>query len=261
MHVSCLVGIYYQKLTLKSSDALLPRVYGVPEESISKPKIHKKIVHLELLYPQLIICYTNLRYIFTKYYTGTFPILHFLLYFLLLKSFYLYNMITGLSLDDNYILSSLDVVLLFTNVSIRELALEAVFNRWRYIRMGPRIIKDEFLSAIKFVLSSTYFVFDERIYRQSFGTFMDLPLSSIIADITLQDLELRALNSLKFHIPFYFRYVDDIILSIPKDKTNEVLDIFNSLHRLTFTQELQADNRISFLDLSIILINNNIVCD
>lgn len=91
---------------------------------------------------------------------------------------------------------------------------------------------------------------------------MDSLLLPIIADIALQDLELKALNSLKFHIPFYFRYVDDIILSIPIDKINIVCDTFNSIcNRLRFTYELQDNDKISFQDLSITVENGTIVCD
>lgn len=65
------------------------------------------------------------------------------------------------------------------------------------------------------------------MYKQTHDISMGSPLSHIIADITLQDLELKALESLKFNIPFYFRYIDDII-AIPTDKINTVCDTFNS---------------------------------
>jgi len=57
---------------------------------------------------------------------------------------------------------------------------------------------------------------------------MDSPLSSIIADIVMQDLE-KMLNSLDFDISFY-RYVDDIIIiAIPSFKVQEVLEKFNHI--------------------------------
>lgn len=81
---------------------------------------------------------------------------------------------------------------------------------------------------------------------------MGSPLSPIIADITLQDLELHVLNTLTFSISFYFRYVDDIALAAPKDKINELVESFNLYHeKLSFTHELQANNQLNFLDLNI----------
>lgn len=127
--------------------------------------------------------------------------------------------------------------------------IEANNKRWKYIKLRIKLTLEEVLLGIRFVLSSTYFTFDNRVYRQSYGTLMDSLLSPIIADIVMQDVELKALN----FISFYFRYVDDIIMAIPAGCVEEVLDVFNSIHeRLTFTYELQDNNRISFLDLSII---------
>jgi len=57
---------------------------------------------------------------------------------------------------------------------------------------------------------------------------MGSPLSPIIADIVMQDLE-KMLNSLDFDISFY-RYVDDIIIiAIPSFKVQEVLEKFNHI--------------------------------
>lgn len=50
---------------------------------------------------------------------------------------------------------------------------------------------------------------------------MGSPLSPIIADITMQELEIKALNSLLFNIPLYFRYVHDIAMAIPDDKIQQ----------------------------------------
>jgi len=59
---------------------------------------------------------------------------------------------------------------------------------------------------------------------------MSSPLSPIIAEIVLQDLEKKALGLLSIGIPFYRRYVDDIALATPRHKINEFLNTFNSLH-------------------------------
>jgi len=57
---------------------------------------------------------------------------------------------------------------------------------------------------------------------------MGSPLSPIIADITLQDLENKAIGHVLFNLPFYYRYVDDIALAASSSMFNEVLGIFNS---------------------------------
>ncbi|XP_018376444.1 PREDICTED: uncharacterized protein LOC108769756, partial [Trachymyrmex cornetzi] len=112
--------------------------------------------------------------------------------------------------------------------------------------------KVEFLRALTFVLDSTFFVFNEQYYQQKFGAPMGSPLSPIIADIVMQDLETEALDILGVPLPFYFRYVDDILTAVPIDSIDHVLTVFNSFHeRLQFTLENGVD-KINFLDLTLI---------
>jgi len=66
----------------------------------------------------------------------------------------------------------------------------SILNRWTLIEKNTNIPKDDLIGAIKLILSSTYFTFNNKIYRQTFGS----PLSPIIANLVLQDLEERALE-------------------------------------------------------------------
>ena len=47
----------------------------------------------------------------------------------------------------------------------------------------------EFIKAIMIIINSTFFKFDKKIFRQIFGMPMGSPLSPILANIVLQDLE------------------------------------------------------------------------
>ncbi|XP_018375985.1 PREDICTED: uncharacterized protein LOC108769469 [Trachymyrmex cornetzi] len=90
---------------------------------------------------------------------------------------------------------------------------------------------------------------------------MGSPLSPVIADIVLQDLERKALDTLGFYIPFYVRYVDDIAMGAPFDKTSKILEVFNSFHpRLQFTLEI-GGKRLNFLDITIIKNNQSLEFD
>lgn len=60
-------------------------------------------------------------------------------------------------------------------------------------------------------------------------------------------------------LPFFKRYVDEIITCVPENKIN-TLPIFNSYHeKIQFTAEIEEDNRISFLNLLIRRSDNNII--
>jgi len=120
---------------------------------------------------------------------------------------------------------SLDVVSLFTNVLI-----DYVIDHWRFISRDCCLLEEEFIKAVQFVLDSTFFVFDNVIYRQNYGIPMGSPLSPVIADLVMRKLEVRALSLIRFSLPFYYRFVDDILLAVPTFSVSFILDIFNSQH-------------------------------
>ncbi|EFN67721.1 hypothetical protein EAG_07710, partial [Camponotus floridanus] len=124
------------------------------------------------------------------------------------------------------------------------------------------VSKKEFLRIVKFILDSTYFNFDGKVYRQTFGTPMGSPLSPIIADLVLQDIENKALFKIGKKIKFYYRYVDDVLMAVDRDALQNVVEIFNSFHnRLKFTVEPEHDRSINFLDLKIYINNNKLILD
>jgi len=82
---------------------------------------------------------------------------------------------------------------------------------------------------------------------------MGSPLSPILADVVMDDLESQRISKLDFEIHTYYRYVDDIFLIIPNTKIEVLLKIFNDYHpRLKFTHELEKNNTLSFLSALVI---------
>jgi hypothetical protein len=219
--------------SLRSSDCPLPKAYGLP-------KIHKEN--------------TPLRIIVSSIGTALYPLASFMQEIIsenipqaighVNNSFDLYCSLSGRKIPNSYTLISLDVISLFTNVPT-DLAINGIINRWPHIKDSTKIPINEFVSTIKFILTSTYFTFNNIVYKQTFSTPMGSPLSPIIADIVMQDLEYKALNSLKLELPFYERYVDDIALAAPTDKIGEILNVFNYYHqRIQFTIEREKDRSL-----------------
>ena len=91
---------------------------------------------------------------------------------------------------------------------------------------------------------------------------MGSPLSPILADLVIQDLENNIFNTLTTHISFYFRYVDDIVLAAPINLITNILDSFNSYHeRIKFTVDYGDDRGINFLDVKLLSDNGKIIFD
>jgi len=120
------------------------------------------------------------------------------------NSYHLVSKLSGTILDSQLELASLDVVSLFTNVP-SELVLDSLQKRWPMISTNTAISIEEFLHATRLILDSTFFSFNHINYKQIFGTPMDSPLSPIISDLVLQDLETEALKLLRFEIPIYYQ--------------------------------------------------------
>jgi len=65
---------------------------------------------------------------------------------------------------------------------------------------------------------------------------MGSPLSPVIADLVMRDLETVCLNKINCQLTLYYRYVDDIVMAGPSDKIDLILTTFNEYHeRLKFT--------------------------
>jgi len=58
------------------------------------------------------------------------------------------------------------------------------------------------------------------------------PLSPVVADLVMRNLE-RTLYLIQSPLPFYYRYVNDIIMTVPTTLIDSVLGIFNSQYPRT----------------------------
>ena len=148
-------------------------------------------------------------------------------------------------------LLSLDVVSLFTNVPVNY-ALESIKLRWVEIQQFTTVPEQNFMIMLELVLSSTFFAYKGRFYKQRFGLPMGSPLSPVVANIVLERIENSAINQLtnENRTPTFFkRYVHDCLASIQSEHVDRMLEVFNSFHpRIQFTIEMEENSRLKFLD-------------
>lgn len=122
------------------------------------------------------------------------------------------------------------------------------------------IIIEELITVLDLCLKQNYLLFNDFFYEQQEGLAMGNPLSPLLAELFMNDLENKIANSKFFDSCLYWhRYVDDILIRFKgtdRQLTN-FFDFLNSLHpKIKFTLEIEVNNSINFLDLTITKVNN-----
>jgi retron-type reverse transcriptase len=115
-------------------------------------------------------------------------------------------------MEANYKLITLDIKDVYVNIPI-----DTTISITKKLLKDNRVddqIANELINILKTLLHQNYFQYDGKFYRPKTGTAMGSPLSSIIAEIFLQQLEQQILKHTleRQTITYYARYVDDIFI-------------------------------------------------
>ena len=176
-------------------------------------------------------------------------------------SFTFASFINNFSVPENFVLVSFDVTSLFTNIPL-ELVVDSIQKHWNTISQNTEITLQRFVELTSFVFDTTVFSFQDRYYKQIFGTPMGSVISPIVAQYVMDDVLDKVVDGLPFHIPFLKKYVDDIITAVPANLIDETLHIFNSIHnKIQFTTETESNCSVPFLDMLVIREGTSIMTD
>lgn len=236
-------NITAHKLTIHNAQP--PKIYGLP-------KLHKINIPLR----PIISCNQSPLYNLSKFMSNILSNIinnnpHYIK-----DSFHFKNFINSITIPENHSIFSLDIVSLYTNIP-NELIINVITKKWSKISEHTKIPKQEFLNAIKLVVNTNYFQYHNNFYQQIDGCAMGSPLSSTIAQIVMEYVEETIIKDIKQDILFFKRYVDDCICIAPTNKITEIHSKFNNFHnKLQFTIEIEKNNKLNFLDLTLIKHNN-----
>lgn len=165
------------------------------------------------------------------------------------------NALKNIKIDKNDEICSLDVISLYTRIPI-PLALTVLKEKLvndKNLRKRTQLNINTILELSTLCLTNTYFKYDDLFYKQQHGLAMGNPLSSIIANLVMENIEEKIMNTpiLKVKIKFWNRFVDDIFVVKKKDLQNEIiLDIANSINKeIQFTYEHENERKLPFLDI------------
>jgi len=142
---------------------------------------------------------------------------------------------------------SFDVKSLFTFLTITKERLQ----QDQHLAERTNLSVDNILKLSDFVLDHNYFKYDGDHYKQIFGCAIGSPISAVLADLVMEEIEETAISTFPHPPKWWFRYVDDSHSCLKKDQVDEFHKHLNSVKpNIQFTFELENTNGqgLPFLD-------------
>ena len=225
---------------LRSSAAGVPRLYGLP-------KVHKPDVPLR----PIVSFVSSPTYALSKFLASLLSPIVGLTDSHVKNSQQFAQFITTQIVPNPEVLVSFDVVSLFTRV-LTACAYQVSRDRLTSDPSLPdrtSLSMDYICSLLELCLEATYLAFEGKVYRQINSTAMGSPVSVVVANLVMEDVEQQALST--YHSPprFWRRYVDDTCATLP-------LDLVDSFHKhlnridpcIQFRME-ESNGQLPFFDI------------
>ena len=162
-------------------------------------------------------------------------------------------------IQEGEIFNSHVVVSLFTNTPIDQ-SLDVIKVRLQNdntLKDRTLLSVEDIIELLKFVLTTTYFLFRGKIYKQRFGAAMGSPVSPVVANLYMEFLEQQAITTAPIHCKprLWKRCVDDILEIVHQDQVDNLTAHLNQTDptdSIKFTYEQEHDGTIPFLDTLIV---------
>ena len=239
------------KITESDYNHLYPTAEGLPRMYCT-PKIHKQGVPLR----PIVDCTGAIFYQVSKALVEVLRPLVGLTEQHCKNSAALAKELVNVRIEDDEELISHDVVSLFTKTPVQA-TLEIVRRRLQDDRTLPErtnINVEDIMELLTFVTSATYFQFDGVIYSQIEGFAMGNPMSAILSNLFMEDLESKAIPSAPEDVglSLWKRYVDDTLEKIKRGQVIPLTEHLNSIDvtgNIKFTYDQENEGKLAFLDV------------
>ena len=153
---------------------------------------------------------------------------------------------------------SFDVLSLFTAIPV-DRACERIWNKLKQdntLGQRSKLSIDDIIKLLRFTLSNSYFTFNNETYKQIHGCAMGSPVSPIVANLCMEEIEELALCQTDTPPKKWFRSMDDVFSIIKKHAITNFHNLLNSIDpHINFTTEHEQNGQLSFLD-TIVTRNN-----
>ncbi len=172
--------------------------------------------------------------------------------------------LTETHIDDDEIMVSFDVVSLFTAIPVDK-ACEYIRNKLtkdKTLHVRTKLSVEDIIKLLRFTLTNSYFNYNNITYKQIHGCAMGSPVSSIVANLCMEEIEDLALSTSSMPPKKWFRYVDDVFSIIKKHTLTNLYKLLNSIDpHINFTIEQELDEKLSFLDTLVTRNNGSLSID
>ena len=166
----------------------------------------------------------------------------------------------GKWLETQQIITSYDVKVLLTSVPVQpsiQIAKQRLQQDSTLTQRTSMFIL-QITSLLEFCLTHTYFLFQGKYYEQVQGAAMGYPISSLIANIFIEDFEVKALMSIPHPMPFCSRVVDDTFVINKAEYSQDLLQHINNQDpHIQFTVEPTQQGSLPFLDTLVTIQQDN----
>ena len=143
---------------------------------------------------------------------------------------------------------SFDVKSLFTSIPL-QLALDCPENAIKNSTVELPLPTDDIMDLLNLCLTSTYFQYNGKHYEHLHGTAMGSPVSVVVAEDVMQNIEEQALATYTRTVPLWLRYVDDTFTAVHKDTIDDFHEHLNRQNAdIQFTKKIEENGKIPFLD-------------
>ena len=163
--------------------------------------------------------------------------------------------IKDMKVEDDEFIISYDVTALFTSIPIDTTIniIKKQVEEDKDLQSRTNMTIKYICCLLEFCLKNTYFKFNGEFYEQKEGAAMGSPISPIVANLFMEDLEIKAIRTSNTLPKIWRRFVDDTFTIIKKENRNNFLQHLNSIHpNIKFTcEEMKEDASMPFLDILI----------
>ena len=163
--------------------------------------------------------------------------------------------IKNIKIEDDECIMSYDVTALFTSIPIDNTIniIRKHLEEDTDLKSSTNMTINHICCLLEFCLKNTYFKFNGAFYEQKGGAAMGSPISPIVANLFMKDLEIKAIRTASTPPKIWRRFVDDTFTIIKKENRTNFLQHLNSIHpNIKFTsEEMKEDGSMPFLDILI----------